>query len=193
MLIGYARVSTEDQRLDLQREALIRCGVDPEDIYEDKISGTKSDRPGLKLALARLRPGDKLVVWRLDRLGRSIIDLITLMTKLKDMGVEFQSLTEAIDTETAGGRLIFHMMAALAEFERNLISERTKAGLQAAKNRGWKPGRKRKLKPEQVEMMRKMLDDGHLPINVARFFKVSKPTMYRNLAGQQDGDDDHDE
>lgn len=189
MLIGYARVSTEDQRLDLQREALLRAGVDPDDIYEDKISGTKSDRPGLKLALARLRPGDKLVVWRLDRLGRSIIDLITMMTKLKDMGVEFQSLTEAIDTETAGGRLIFHMMAALAEFERNLISERTKAGLQAAKNRGWKPGRKRKLKPEQVEMMRKMLDEGHLPIQVARFFKISKPTMYRNLADQEDGDD----
>ena len=137
MLIGYARLSTEDQHLDLQRDALARacCGK----TFEDKKSGAKADRPGLAAALEYARAGDQLVVWRLDRLGRSLPDLIALVRKLDEVGVQLRSVTEGIDTATINGKLTFHLFAALAEFERALVRERTKAGLEAA--RAWAHGR----------------------------------------------------
>lgn len=140
--IGYARVSTEEQKVDLQLNALKQAGC--EQIFVDEgVSGAKADRVGLKKVLASLQPGDTLVVWRLDRLGRSLINLVGLMSELGKRGVEFHSLMENIDTMSAGGRLVFHLMAALAEFERSLISERTKAGMEAAKLKGIHVGRPR--------------------------------------------------
>jgi DNA invertase Pin-like site-specific DNA recombinase len=136
MLIGYARVSTNEQNLDLQLDALKKEGVAPADIYTDKITGTKAERPGLTEALSHLRSGDTLVVWRLDRLARSLSHLIELVNHLAGQGIAFKSLTEQIDTTTSGGKLIFHIFGALAEFERNLIKERTIAGLSAARARG---------------------------------------------------------
>src|SRR5919202_1308927 len=134
MLIGYARVSTNEQNLDLQRDALERAGCDL--IFDDHVSGTKARRPGLEQALSHLRAGDTLVVWRLDRLGRSLRHLIDTGTDLQGKGVGFKSLTENIDTTTTGGRLVFNIFASLAEFERDIIRERTEAGLQAARTRG---------------------------------------------------------
>jgi DNA invertase Pin-like site-specific DNA recombinase len=148
MLIGYARVSTIDQNLNLQLDALNLAGC--ETIYRDEgISGTKAKRPGLARALKRLTSDDVLVVWKLDRLGRSMRHLIELTTKLETKGIGFRSLSDAIDTSTAGGKLYFHLMGAFAEFESNLTSERTKAGMAAAKARGVKMGRPRKLTPMQ--------------------------------------------
>lgn len=144
--VGYARVSTEEQKVDLQLNALKHAGC--EQIFVDEgVSGAKADRAGLKKALASLQPGDTLVVWRLDRLGRSLINLVGLMSELGNRGIEFYSLMENIDTTSAGGRLVFHLMAALAEFERSLISERTKAGMEAAKLKGIHVGRPRRVKP----------------------------------------------
>ncbi|WP_407977346.1 recombinase family protein [Brucella pseudogrignonensis] len=146
--IGYARVSTDDQHLDLQLNALRIAGCSK--IYTDRgISGTVANRPGLQDALNCLSDGDTLVVWRLDRLGRSLVNLVELVNKLGLQGVEFQSLTESIDTTSSGGRLIFHIMAALAEFERSLISERTRAGMEAARLKGKHIGRPRKVKSKE--------------------------------------------
>jgi len=146
--VGYARVSTEEQKVDLQLNALKQAGC--EQIFMDEgVSGAKADRAGLKKALVSLQPGDTLVVWRLDRLGRSLINLVSLMSELGNRGIEFYSLMENIDTSSAGGRLVFHLMAALAEFERSLISERTKAGMEAAKLKGIHVGRPRRIKPAQ--------------------------------------------
>ena len=131
MYIGYARVSTDDQNLDLQRDALNSAGC--EQIFTDQVSGTKARRPGLEQALSHLRAGDTLVVWRLDRLGRSLRHLIDSVTDLQEKGIDFKSLTESIDTTTSGGKLVFHIFGALAEFEREIIRERTQAGLQAAR------------------------------------------------------------
>lgn len=131
MLIGYARVSTQDQNLDLQREALTKAGC--EKLYEDKISGARSDRPGLARALEVVRSGDTLVVWKLDRLGRSVKQLVDLVGDLQKNGAQFKSLTDSIDTGTPSGRFFFHVMASLAEMERELAVERTKAGLAAAR------------------------------------------------------------
>jgi Enterobacteriaceae phage serine recombinase len=154
MLIGYARISTIDQNLDLQLDALKRAGC--EAIYEDEgISGTKAKRPGLSRALKRLTSDDVLVVWKLDRLGRSMRHLIELTTLFDEKGIGFRSLSDAIDTSTSGGKLYFHLMGAFAEFERNLISERTKAGMAAAKARGVKMGRPRKLTPDQQKQIAK--------------------------------------
>src|SRR5436305_65296 len=152
MKIGYARVSTEDQTVDLQLDALTQAGC--ERICKDVISGAKDARPGLAQALDFLRPSDVLVVWRLDRLGRTLRYLIELMNRLNERGVGFQSLTEQIDTTTPGGKLVFHIFGALAEFERDLILERTKAGLAAARARGRLGGRKRILTPAQVVVAR---------------------------------------
>src|SRR5688500_282156 len=123
MLFGYARVSTDDQRLDLQHDALIRAGVEPDRIFDDKLSGMRADRPGLAAVLKAVREGDQLVIWRLDRLGRSLKELIALADDLKKHGVQLRSVTEGIDTTTIGGELVFHLFAAIAQFERNLIRE----------------------------------------------------------------------
>src|ERR687890_252727 len=157
MLIGYARVSTEDQNLDLQRDALETAGC--EQIYTDRVSGTKARRPGLEQALSHLRAGDTLVVWRLDRLGRSLRHLIDTVTELQEKGIGFKSLTESIDTTTSGGRLVFHIFASLAEFEREIIRERTQAGLQAARARGKTGGRPKALTDKQVAMLNQLAAD----------------------------------
>ena len=132
MLIGYARVSTQDQNLDLQTEALTKVGC--KKIYNDKISGSRAERPGLTTALEMLREGDTLVVWKLDRLGRSVKNLVDLVGELHQQGIQFKSLTDAIDTGTPSGRFFFHVMASLAEMERELTVERTRAGLEVARH-----------------------------------------------------------
>ena len=181
MLIGYQRVSTVDQNLDLQRSALIEAGVDPQHIYEDHLSGARSDRPGLTACLKAVRPGDVPVVWRLERLARSLRDLIRIADELEHQGVGLRSLHEQIDTTSATGR---HLMGALAEFERNLIRERTKAGLEAARKRGRKPGRKRKLSDKQIQMARALLKDGTLTVReIAGQLGVSPATFYRYFPG----------
>lgn len=157
MLIGYARVSTADQRPELQLDALRAAGC--EQIFEERISGVVRDRPELTQCLRTLRAGDTLVVWRLDRLGRSLKDLVETITGLQDRGVVFRSLTEAIDTTTSGGKLIFHIFASLAEFERSIIRERTNAGLAAARARGRKGGRKPKLTQADARKAAAMLRD----------------------------------
>ena len=177
--IGYARVSTDDQNLDLQRAALKAAGCDP--VFEDQVSGMTVRRPGLDQALARLGAGDSLVVWRLDRLGRSLPHLIETIRLIGDKRAGFRSLNESIDTTTAGGRLYFHMMGALAEFERALIIERTRAGMKAAKARGIEVGRKRALTPAQVSHARQLIDQGESPSAVARSMKVGRSTLYRAL------------
>src|SRR3712207_2162831 len=141
MMVGYARVSTTDQTLSLQQDALMRAGC--ERIFSDTMSGAKAERPGLVQALRFMRSGDVLVVWKLDRLGRSLKNLIDVVTELETLGIGFRSITESIDTTTSGGKLIFHIFGALAEFERELIRERTSAGLAAARARGRKGGRPR--------------------------------------------------
>jgi DNA invertase Pin-like site-specific DNA recombinase len=154
MLIGYARISTQDQTLALQQDALEKAGC--EKIFTDKVSGTKAERKGLTEALSHLRAGDTLVVWRLDRLGRSLRHLIDTITALHDRGVAFKSLQENIDTTTSGGKLVFHIFGSLAEFEREIIRERTNAGLQAARARGRYGGPKYKLTQTQVENSNKL-------------------------------------
>ena len=150
-------------------------------MFEDQVSGMTVRRPGLDQALATLSAGDTLVVWRLDRLGRSLPHLIETIRQLGDKGAGFRSLTESIDTTTAGGRLIFHMMGALAEFERALIVERTRAGMKAAKARGVEVGRKRVLTPAQISHARQLVDQGESPSAVARSMRVGRSTLYRAL------------
>ena len=181
MKIGYARVSTEEQNLDLQRQALEAAGCDV--IYEDHgVSGAAIERPGLAEARARAKPGDVLVVWRLDRLGRSLPHLIEAMNSLREAGIGFCSLQEQIDTTNAGGRFYFHMLAALAEFERELISERTRAGMAAARRRGKHVGRPRKLSVQQVTHARELLKSGkETRGSVAALFKVDVATLRRAL------------
>ncbi len=184
MDIGYARVSTDDQKMDLQIDALIKAGVEPDWIYQEKTSGKHSARPALDECLKCLRKGDTLVVYKLDRLGRSLRDLADIIERLEKHNIGFRSLTEAIDTTTAGGRLIFHMFGAVAQFERDVIVERTMAGLAAAKRRGRKGGRRPKLKPKQVETARKLLSDdpSHNMASVAALLSVSRATLYRAIA-----------
>jgi DNA invertase Pin-like site-specific DNA recombinase len=187
MLIGYARVSTNEQNLNLQRDALRKAGVLAKDIYTDTITGTKSERPGLSQALSHLRQGDTLVVWRLDRLGRSLKHLIETVTTLKQQGIAFKSITENIDTSTATGQLVFHIFGALAEFERNLINERTMAGLEAARARGRTGGRPRlKSAAGKVAMAKKLYRDPTLSIpEICKTLNISKATLYRwvNMGG----------
>ncbi len=179
MKIGYARVSTQDQNLDLQKMALDKAGC--EKVHEDKISGTRRDRPGLDRALDHLREGDTLVVWKLDRLGRSVKDLIDLVGDLERRGVHFQSLTDSIDTSTPSGRFFFHVLASMAQMERELLIERTQAGLDAARTQGRMGGRKRKMTDSKVEAARRLLDSGVLPKDVAANLGISIPTLYRWL------------
>jgi len=182
MIVGYARVSTDDQTLALQLDALQAAGC--ETIFRDTISGAKTERPGLTKALEHVRNGDMLVVWRLDRLGRSLSHLIELIQTLEGRGVGFKSLTEQIDTTTSGGKLIFHIFGALAEFERNLIRERTVAGLQAARARGRKGGRPRKPNTDAKIVMAKQLhaDPTNSIADICTTLGVSRATLYRYLA-----------
>ncbi|WP_334068812.1 recombinase family protein [Burkholderia cepacia] len=177
MKIGYARVSTDEQNLALQEDALTRAGCVA--IYRDKgISGTDFKRPGLGKALRRLKAGDTLVVWRLDRLGRSLPKLVELVVSLQERSVRFESVTETISTESAGGTLIFHLMAALAQFERALISERTKAGLAAARKRGTVLGRRHALTPQQQVQALELLET-RPAVDVAKTFNVHPKTLLR--------------
>jgi len=181
MLIGYVRVSTNEQNLDLQQDALHKAGVSAKNLYTDKITGTKEERPGLAQALSHLREGDTLIVWRLDRLGRSLKHLIETVTALKQQGIAFKSITENIDTSTATGQLVFHIFGALAEFERNLITERTMAGLDAARARGRKGGRpKLNTAAGKVAMAKKLYRDRTISIpEICKTLHISKATLYR--------------
>ncbi|MDT0618315.1 recombinase family protein [Salinisphaera sp. P385] len=180
MLIGYARVSTVDQRPELQLDALRAAGC--EQVFEDRISGATRERPQLATCLQTLRRGDTLVVWRLDRLGRSLKDLVSIVTELDSRGVGFQSVTEAIDTSTSSGRLVFHIFASLAEFERSIIQERTRAGLAAARARGRKGGRNPKMTLADVRKASAMLRDPNMTkAEVAEHFGVSRMTLNASL------------
>ena len=183
MKIGYARVSTDDQNLDLQRQAL--AAADCAEVFTDQVSGTATRRPGLDDALARCVAGDVLVVWRLDRLGRSLSHLIDVIHQLGKREVGFVSLSENIDTTTAGGRLVFHLMGAIAEFERTLIVERTRAGVAAAKKRGTHMGRPVALTPGQVRHARALIEGGESPGSVASTIGVSRSTLYRALKARE--------
>lgn len=178
--IGYARVSTDDQHLDLQRDALTRAGCSA--IYEEAASGKSAARPELEQCRKALRAGDTLVVWRLDRLGRSLPDLVQIVADLERQGVGFESLTERIETGSAAGRLVFHVFAALAEFERGLIRERTQAGLAAARARGRAGGRRPKLDEQQVREIKVLLRDPVIQVaDVARRYGVSRTTLYKHV------------
>jgi DNA invertase Pin-like site-specific DNA recombinase len=181
MKYGYARTSTDDQITALQIVALRRAKC--AHIFEDKgQSGATAKRPSLLRCLKTLRAGDTLMVWKLDRLARSLRDLITLLDDLRDRGIRFQSLTEAIDTETPTGRAMWQMIGVLAELERSLIAERTRAGVRMARARGVKFGRKRKLTPAHVTDARKKIAAGQSPDRVAEFYRVSRATLFRALA-----------
>ncbi len=184
MRIGYARVSTDEQHLDMQLRALERAGC--ERVFTDKgVSGGAVRRPGLDRALKALSPGDELAVWRLDRLGRSLAHLVKIINDLRKRDVEFRSLSEAIDTTTANGRFFFHMMAALAEFERGLISERTRAGMRAARERGAHIGRPKSLTEEQIAEARSAIDQGRATAEeLAKQFGVHPRTLEKAIATQ---------
>src|SRR5579859_5928796 len=182
MLIGYARVSTQDQTLDLQTDALTRAGC--EKIFTDTTSGAKAERPGLHEAMNHLRAGDTLVVWRLDRLGRTLKHLIATVTDLSEHGIGFKSLQENMDTTTSGGKLIFHIFGALAEFEREVIRERTNAGLQAARARGRLGGRPtiQALDPKKVALARKLYADRAVPVNeICETLRIGRSMLYRYM------------
>jgi DNA invertase Pin-like site-specific DNA recombinase len=176
-LVGYARVSTEDQNLDLQLSELKKAGC--KKVFTDKASGAISSRPGLTEALSHLREGDTLAVWKLDRLGRSVKGLVDLVLDLDRQKVHFRSLTDSIDTRTPAGRFFFHVMASLAQMERELIIERTRAGLNAAKQHGRIGGRKRLMTEKKVTAARKLLSSGTPPREVAQSLGISVPTLYR--------------
>jgi DNA invertase Pin-like site-specific DNA recombinase len=186
MLIGYARISTHDQTLALQQDALEKVGC--EKIFTDRVSGTKAQRIGLTEALSHLREGDTLVVWRLDRLGRSLRHLINTITELNARGVGFKSLTENIDTTTSGGKLVFHIFGALAEFEREIIRERTQAGLASARSRGKVGGRPKALSARQVQILRNMAADPSLTVSdICKTLGIGRTTFYRYMkAGERE-------
>lgn len=182
MLIGYASVSTQDQTLNLQLDALNHAGC--EKLFQDTASGAKTDRAGLQDALNHLRAGDTLVVWRLDRLGRTLKQLIELINDLNSRGVGFRSLQENIDTTTSGGKLIFHIFGALAEFEREVIRERTRVGLQAARARGRLGGRPRALDPKKIALARSLYESRDYSIqDICDMLGISRGTLYKYLKG----------
>jgi DNA invertase Pin-like site-specific DNA recombinase len=178
MKIGYARISTVEQNLNLQTDALEKAGC--EKIFTDTASGSIDARKGLIDAIEFCRSGDSLIVWKLDRLGRSLKHLIDTVNHLQGKGVEFVSLQESVDTATSGGKLVFHVFGALAEFERELIRERTKAGLKAARDRGSKNGRPKKLSRQQISIAKKLMDDKETNVmEITKTMKVSRSTLYR--------------
>lgn len=179
MLVGYARVSTEDQRLDLQLDALKGAGC--EKVFSDQVSGAAATKAGLDDALAYVRSGDTLIVWKLDRLGRTVKGLVELVDELKERGVQFKSVTDGIDTSTSAGKFFFHVMAAMAEMERDLIRERTNAGLAAARARGRLGGRKPKMNASKLDAAKKLLLAGTPVSEVAKTLGVGRATLYRNL------------
>ena len=182
MLIGYARVSTQDQNPTLQLDALTAAGC--ERVFTERASGAQRDRPELAAAISYMRAGDSLVVWKLDRLARSLPQLIETVAHLEAQGIGFRSLTEAVDTTSAGGKLIFHIFGALAEFERSVIRERTQAGLKAARDRGRKGGRPPALSPADLAAARALLSDPEITVaEVAKRLQVSPATLYRALPG----------
>jgi len=199
-LIGYARVSTDDQSLDMQRNALLKAGVEPRHLHTDKISGVAKNRPGLEDALRDARRDDTLVVWKLDRFGRSLFDLLGRLRNLEERGIGFRSLTEGIDTTTTtgrlvlhimgailtegidttttAGRLVLHIMGAIAQFERDLIADRTKAGIKAHRERGGKMGPDRKFTPQQHRQMIEMAKAGKSLSEIGKHFGAHKMTVY---------------
>lgn len=180
MKIGYARVSTGEQDLTLQTDALNAAGC--EKIFTDTLSGSRSDRPGLHQLLEFARSGDTLVIWRLDRLGRSLQDLIALVSELESKGLHLCSLNEQIDTSSSTGKLVFHLFGAMAEFERNLIRERTVAGLEAARKRGKKGGRPSVLSAQQIREIRALLTDPEIKIaDITDRYGISRATLYRYM------------
>lgn len=178
MLVGYARVSTGEQKLDLQLDALKQAGC--EEVFTDQISGAKAERPGLEKALAYLRAGDTLVVWRLDRFGRSLKDLVNRIEELNGRGIGFRSLHESIDTTTPPGKLVFHIFGALAEFERELIRERTMAGIRSARARGRMGGRPRAMDDQKVKLASRLMKDPEMSVEeICGAVGVSSATLYR--------------
>ncbi len=179
MKYGYARVSTEDQNPAMQLAALKKAGC--KTVFKDEVTGAHANRPALTRCLKKLETGDTLIVWKLDRLGRSSRDLIHMLDDFKQQGIKFRSLTEAIDTETPTGRAMWQMIGVLAELERSLIAERTRAGVKAAQKRGVKFGRKIKLTPDRLTHARTLIDHGKTPTEVAKIMAVSRATLYRAL------------
>jgi DNA invertase Pin-like site-specific DNA recombinase len=184
MLVGYMRVSSDSDRqnTDLQRDALLTAGIDTRHLFEDHASGVKDDRPGLAKALEFVHPGDVLIVWKLDRLGRSLSHLLSIVTMLRDKQVAFRSLTEGMDTTTASGELLFHMFGALAQYERALIQERVIAGLAAAKRRGRIGGRPAAIVGEKRDAIIAALNGGMSKAAVCRNFGVKRTTLIETLA-----------
>jgi len=184
MLVGYMRVSSDGDRqvMDLQRDALLGAGIDERHLFEDRASGSRGDRAGLANALAFVRPGDCLVVWKLDRLGRSLPHLLTTVTGLKAQGVAFRSLTEQMDTTTPHGEFLLHIFGALAQFERSLIQERVQAGLAAARRRGRRGGRPATIDAEKLLAVTAALDGGATKAAVCRTFGIKRSTLIDSLA-----------
>lgn len=184
MLVGYMRVSSENDRQStaLQRDALIAAGVDARHLFEDKASGARDDRPGLKSCLDFLKSGDMLVVWKLDRLGRSLPHLLDIVAGLRDAGVAFRSLTEGMDTNTPHGELLFHIFGALAQYERALTRERIQSGIASARRRGRNGGRPRAVEPEKLEAVVAALNAGASKAAVCRTFGVARSTLIDTLA-----------
>jgi DNA invertase Pin-like site-specific DNA recombinase len=183
MLVGYMRVSTDSDRqsVDLQRDALLSAGVDERQLFEDKASGARDDRPGLKACFAYLKPGDTLCVWKLDRLGRSLSHLLSLVGELCERGVGFRSLAENLDTTSPTGELMFHIFGALAQYERALIRERVNAGLAAARKRGRKGGRPMTIDPEKLQQVLVALESGTSKAAVCRTFGIPRSTLADTL------------
>ena len=184
MLVGYMRVSSDNDRqtTDLQRDALLAAGVDPRQLFTDKASGARDDRPGLQQVLAYVHPGDCLIVWKLDRLGRSLPHLLQIVTTLQAQGVAFRSLTEQMDTTTPQGAFLFSVFGALAQYERALTQERIRAGLEAARRRGKRGGRPRAISPEQLDAILAALHAGASKAAICRTFGVKRTTLSDALA-----------
>ena len=180
MLVGYARVSTAEQNLDLQQDALKKAGCSK--LFHDTISGSKTLRPGFTDAMEFIREGDVLVVWRLDRLGRSLVDLLETVAGLEKRGIGFRSITEAIDTTTSSGMLVFQIFGAIAEFERNLIRDRTRAGLNAARTRGRQGGRPKLLDTQKIALARRLYSEKQHSIKeICKLIGITKPCLYDYL------------